>query len=101
MALSREEIAARYSKALFEYSDDAKVLDEVHDELNVLLQIVKANPKILQVLSDPILNKSEKKEFLDTFTTGASVETKEFLKFLMEYGRFSDFIDIIEAFDVR
>ena len=101
MALSREEIAARYSKALFEYSEDAKVLDEVHDEMNVLLQVTKANPKVIQLLADPILNKVEKKEFLDTLTQGASVETKEFLKFLVEYGRFNDFIDIIEAFDVR
>lgn len=101
MALSREEIAARYSKALFEYSYDANVLDEVHDELNVLLQVAKANSEIIQLLSDPILNKDEKRAFLDAFTTGASDETKEFLKFLVEYQRFSDFIDIIEAFDVR
>ena len=101
MALSREEIAARYSKALFEYSEDAKVLDEVHEEMNVLLQVTKANPKVIQLLADPILNKVEKKEFLDTLTQGASVETKGFLKFLVEYGRFNDFIDIIEAFDVR
>ena len=39
MALSREEIASRYSKALFAYAQDAKKLDEVHEDMNVLLQV--------------------------------------------------------------
>lgn len=41
MALSREEIASRYSKALFAYAQDANSLDAVHEDMNVLLQVAK------------------------------------------------------------
>ena len=47
MALSREEIASRYSKALFAYAQDANSLDAVHEDMNVLLQVAKANKALL------------------------------------------------------
>ena len=60
MALSREEIASRYSKALFAYAQDAKKLDEVHEDMNVLLQVAKENPDMLRLLSDPIIRIKKK-----------------------------------------
>ena len=57
MALSREEIASRYSKALFAYAQDANSLDAVHEDMNVLLQVAKENPDMLRLLSDPIIQK--------------------------------------------
>lgn len=99
MALSREEIASRYSKALFAYAEDAKKLDEVHAEMNVLLQVVKENPDMLRLLSDPIIQKNQKEEFLSSFSDQFSIETRNFLNFLLEYRRFGAFIAIIEAFN--
>lgn len=61
MALSREEIASRYSKALFAYAQDANSLDAVHEDMNVLLQVAKENPDMLRLLSDPIIRKNQKK----------------------------------------
>ena len=83
MALSREEIASRYSKALFAYAQDAKKLDEVHEDMNVLLQVAKENPDMLRLLSDPIIRKNQKEEFLSSFSGEFSSETKNFLEFLL------------------
>ncbi len=98
MALSREEIASRYSKALFAYAQDANSLDAVHEDMNVLLQVAKENPDMLRLLSDPIIRKNQK-EFLSSFSDKFSSETKNFLDFLLEYRRFESLTAIIEAFN--
>ena len=56
MALSREEIANRYGSALFGYAQDMRALETVYDDLQELKKAVQANPRILTILSDPILN---------------------------------------------
>ncbi|MBP2057842.1 F-type H+-transporting ATPase subunit delta [Lactobacillus colini] len=99
MSLSREEIAARYSKALFAYAEDANELEEVHSEMNVLLQVVNENPDMLRLLADPILPKNEKESFLNTFSQSLSAESRNFLEFLLQYDRFAEFVVIVEAFD--
>ena len=99
MALSREEIASRYSKALFAYAQDAKKLDEVHEDMNVLYQVANENPDMLRLLSDPIIRKNQKEEFLSSFSGKFSAETKNFLSFLLEYRRFSALVEIIDAFN--
>ncbi|WP_297816616.1 F0F1 ATP synthase subunit delta [uncultured Lactobacillus sp.] len=99
MALSREEIASRYSKALFEYSSDMNSVDEVHEEMNVLLEIAKQNPNFIKLLSNPVLKKNEKEDFLASFSSQMSDSTQNFLKLLLEYGRFGDFVDIVTAYD--
>ena len=48
MALSREEVAARYGTALFGYAQDNKVLDTVYDEMMALKKAAIANPKFSQ-----------------------------------------------------
>ncbi len=99
MAISREEIASRYSKALFAYAQDANSLDAVHEDMNVLLQVAKENPDMLRLLSDPIIRKNQKEEFLSSFSDKFSSETKNFLDFLLEYRRFESLTAIIEAFN--
>ena len=83
MALSREEIASRYSKALFAYAQDANSLDAVHEDMNVLLQVAKKNPDMLRLLSDPIIRKNQKEEFLSSFSDKFSSETKNLMLFMM------------------
>lgn len=61
MALSREEIAARYGTALFGFAEDNKVLDDVYEEVGELKKAVEANPAIIGVMSDLVLNGEEKR----------------------------------------
>ena len=67
MALSREEVAARYGAALFDYAQDNKVLDSVYDEMVELKKAVVATPQVINVLSDPILNSKDKKRFFNCY----------------------------------
>ncbi|WEV71488.1 ATP synthase F1 subunit delta [Lactobacillus sp. ESL0785] len=99
MALSREEIAARYGGALFGYAQDTNSLVAVHADLQELAQAVSANPQILNVFSDPIFNSIEKKKSLSVIEQGLTAEVQNFLNFLLDYNRFNDLLDIIDRFN--
>lgn len=98
MALSREEVAARYGAALFGYAQDNKALDTVYDEMMELKKAVNANPQIISVLSDPVLNSKDKKTILTAIEKDFSDEVQGFLNLLLEYNRFADLVDIIDQF---
>ena len=100
MALSREEVAARYGAALFGYAQDNKVLDSVYDEMVELKKAVVATPQVINVLSDPILNSKDKKDFLTAIEKDFSKEVQGFLNLLLEYDRFAYLVDIIDQFVV-
>lgn len=99
MALTREEIAARYGNALFDYAQDMNALDEVHTDLQELRKAVSANPKILSVFSDPIFNSDEKKKSLAIIADGLTNEVQTFLNLLLDYNHFLQLVDIIDCFN--
>lgn len=78
MALSREEVAARYGTALFGYAQDNKVLDTVYDEMMALKKAAIANPKFISVLSDPILSSKDKKSILTAVEKDFQMKYKAF-----------------------
>ncbi|WEV42923.1 ATP synthase F1 subunit delta [Lactobacillus sp. ESL0684] len=98
MALSREEIAARYGTALFEYAQDMNALETVYEDLQELAVAVDENPQILNVFSDPIFNSDEKKKSLAIIEHDLTDEVQNFLNFLLEYDRFADLPEIITYF---
>ncbi|MBD5431512.1 ATP synthase F1 subunit delta [Lactobacillus agrestimuris] len=99
MALSREELAARYGTALFGYAQDVKMLDSIHDELKELKQAIEENPKIVSVLSDPVLRMNEKEKILTSIESGLSEQVQNFLNLVLEYNRFSVICDVIDYFN--
>ncbi|BDR60365.1 ATP synthase F1 subunit delta [Lactobacillus xylocopicola] len=99
MALSKEEIAARYGTALFDYAQDMKALEAVHADLQELRQALSAHPQILQVFSDPILNTTEKKKALSAIEQGLVDEVQNFLNLLLDYNHFSALPAIIAYFN--
>lgn len=99
MALSRDELAARYGTALFDYAQDMNVIDSVAEELNELKKAVKTTPSILNMLSDPIMNTKEKEAALAEISKVFSKEVQSFLNLLLEYNRFEYLVDIIDYYD--
>lgn len=99
MALSREEIAARYGAALFGFAQDQNALDDIHEEMAALDQAVNSNPQLIALLSDPITKSTEKKAVLAAISKPFSAAVKEFLSLLLAYDRFVDLSDIIQRFN--
>lgn len=99
MALSKDQIANRYGKALFGFAQDRDCLEPLHDEVAVLLKVVQANPDFIRMMNDPILALPEKKQVLQTISAKFSTEMQEFLKLLLSYQRFGELTAILQGFN--
>ena len=99
MALTREEIAARYGTALFDYVQDMNALDSVYLDLQELHQALVANPRILKAFSDPVFNNAEKQKSLSIIDKGLSKEVQNFLNLLLSYNHFLELVEIIDYFN--
>lgn len=83
-------IANRYAEALFELSEEENITKEIYNELNNVLDIVKNNKDLENVLKSPLVAKSEKVQLIETlFNTKINNNLKNFLKILVEKGRIS------------
>ncbi len=98
MALSREEIARRYGTAIFDFAKDQDKTELMFKELTELKKAVQAEPRFVQVLSNPVINSQEKKDLLTAVEQGFSAELQEVLNFLLSYDRFGNLLDIIDEF---
>ena len=83
-------IANRYAEALFELSEEENVTKEIYNELNNVVDILKNNKDLDNVLKSPLVAKSEKVQLIETlFNTKINNNLKNFLKILVEKGRIS------------
>lgn len=83
-------IANRYAEALFELSEEENITKEIYNELNNVVNIVKNNKDLDNVLKSPLVAKAEKVQLIETlFNTKINNNLKNFLKILVEKGRIS------------
>lgn len=83
-------IANRYAEALFELSEEENITKEIYNELNNVLDILKNNKDLDNVLKSPLVAKAEKVQLIETlFDTKINNNLKNFLKILVEKGRIS------------
>ncbi len=83
-------IANRYAEALFELSEEENITKEIYNELNNVVNIVKNNTDLDNVLKSPLVAKAEKVQLIETlFNTKINNNLKNFLKILVEKGRIS------------
>lgn len=83
-------IANRYAEALFELSEEENITKEIYNELNNVVDIIKNNKDLDNVLKSPLVAKAEKVQLIETlFNTKINNNLKNFLKILVEKGRIS------------
>ncbi|MEJ6348292.1 ATP synthase F1 subunit delta [Holzapfeliella sp. He02] len=99
MKLDNKTIGQRYAKAFYELSLERQTLDTDFEELSVVMQLVKENPELGAVLTDPRLTDSEKKELLATISQPFSQNVQDFLSLVQDYKRFDKIEFIIAAFN--
>lgn len=99
MSLDKMTIAKRYSKALFDLAVEKNQLDLIHDDLQQIKQIFIDVPDLDQVLVDVRLSNEQKTAIVNDLKKDASTYVKNLVKMLYDYGRISNFSDIIEQFN--
>lgn len=83
-------IANRYAEALFQLSEDENITKEIYNELHNVIDTVKNNKELDNVLKSPLVAKVEKVQLIETlFNNKINNNLKNFLKLLVEKGRIS------------
>lgn len=94
-----ELISSRYAGALFEVSLEIKKEEETYNELAEISEVFRSNMDFFKVMKTPTVSKEEKKNILvSVFESKVSSEVFNFMKILVDKGRFGSFLDICEAF---
>lgn len=83
-------IANRYAEALFQLSEDENITKEIYNELHNVVDTVKNNKNLDNVLKSPLVAKIEKVQLIEAlFNNKINNNLKNFLKILVEKGRIS------------
>ena len=83
-------IANRYAEALFQLSEDENITKEIYNELHDVVETVKNNKDLDNVLRSPLVAKIEKVKLIESlFNNKINNNLKNFLKILVEKGRIS------------
>lgn len=101
--------ASRYAYSFFLLSKQKRTLSGVHDELYEVLRFLKAHPELSRLLLTATIAYEEKEALIDSLLsyqeeekygkkTIASVETRDFIKLLVDKKRFSLFEKIVDEF---
>ena len=83
-------IANRYAVAIFQLSEEENITKEIYNELHNVVDILKENKDLDNVLKSPLIAKSEKVGLIEAlFNNKINNNLKNFLKILVEKGRIS------------
>lgn len=81
-------IANRYAEALFQLSEEENITQKIYDELSEVVDVVKNNKDLENVLKSPLVSKGEKIDLIEKlFSNKINKHLKNFLKILVEKGR--------------
>lgn len=84
---SETTIAARYATAIFALASEAKKLDTVVDELNVMGQAIAGSAELTSALKSPLIGKDKKADILVGLAKKADKITLQALKTVADQGR--------------
>lgn len=83
-------IANRYAEALFQLSEEENITKEIYNELHDVVEVIKNNKELDNVLKSPLVDKNEKTQLIEAlFNNKINNDLKNFLKILVEKGRIS------------
>jgi F-type H+-transporting ATPase subunit delta len=68
--MNQSKIRVRYAKALISNAEEQGVLDQVRNDMENLLRILKSVPDLLELLESPIISSAKKLEVLNAIFTG-------------------------------
>ncbi len=81
--------AIRYAKAALEYALETKATDSVEGDMRYIMDTLKNNPELQEVLDSPVITGDEKKKVLLNVFEQAEVLTKNLIGLLVENKRIS------------
>ena len=96
-----EEIAAVYSRSLFEVAQEQGVLDRVHEELGEFADALAESRELQMFFFSPYFSSQEKKDAIGKLVEDADESFVHFLELLAERHRMPAIFRIRRDFDAR
>ncbi|NIG51959.1 ATP synthase F1 subunit delta [Chitinophaga sp. Cy-1792] len=97
--MQNPRLASRYAKSLIDLVQEKGQLEEVHNDMLFLQQVIKSNRELVLLLKSPIVKADAKQKILDAILTGrVSGTTQQFIKLLVTKGRESNLAEIATEF---
>jgi F-type H+-transporting ATPase subunit delta len=93
------EVAKRYAKALYEFSESEKKSDSVLNEVRALGESLVGQPEIKSYLNSPIVSHADKAKVLTSLKSKMSPAVDQLLTLLNEKDRLGFMGEIAEAFE--
>lgn len=81
-------IPQRYAMALYKFACDKKNTPAVYDEMKLVIESFKANPKLCEVLANPFVARADKEKLL-LAAAGTDLEDdyRSFVKLILDHNR--------------
>ena len=98
--MSRSQVAKRYAEALFQLAQEKKALAEVSSDLKELVKVIKANPELLSLLSNPKFSIERKKQIVSEIFSNANKIVVNTLELLIDKKRVNELTNLAEEFSV-
>ncbi len=80
-------LARRYAQPLFEVAREKDELERIFGDLKSLVQALTDSPELKGYLSDPSVEKHDKKSVIEKIFEGASIYTLNFMRVLIDKNR--------------
>ena len=97
--MNNPRLAIRYAKSLIDLATERNQLEEVHNDIVFLQNIVETNKDFIAVLKSPVIKEDKKNKIIESVTAGRITQlTASFIKLLGIKTRESNLPEIISAF---
>ena len=95
-------IVERYAEAFISYAKETVGLPKAISDLKALRALIRENPEALEFLKSLDITFAEKEAFVDkVFEDELAIQTKQFLKLLIEKQRIDKIIDITDYVRIK
>lgn len=95
-------VARKYAQALFMVADEHNQMEEILVDFTAIVDLLRSEKNLLNLILTPSLNSDEKKGILlRVFETVPSQYVKNYLKILVDKGRFENVFEIYDDFKAR
>ncbi|ERM81897.1 hypothetical protein P872_07095 [Rhodonellum psychrophilum GCM71 = DSM 17998] len=97
--MSSIRVASRYAKSILELAIEKGILEEVHQDMQLLLTLDKATPELGVMLNSPIVSSDKKLKILKAlFPEGSSELTLPFFEIVSKKNRDNVLMEIAKEF---
>lgn len=96
-----ELVSKRYASALFEVAFEGQNYEQVKNELNFILDCLKGEPQLYDLLKSPLITADEKKDIVSNiFKERVSEEVFNFIRIIIDKGREEYIESVVKEYNI-